>query len=134
MMKTKKFQTHYISKQFFSKNSSTSKKISIVPQIKKFKQMIKKKKQEIKNRPVSKNLPQKLSKNSPQKPQKRKNELPLPYQPKKKKIDSAIDSTILRKQTDELQIGSEAQRKTLPLITADSNNFKFFSFLVDKVM
>ena len=105
----------------------TSKKISIVPQIKKFKQMIKKKKQEIKNRPVSKNLPQKLSKNSPQKPQKRKNELPLPYQPKKKKIDSAIDSTILRKQTDELQIGSEAQRKTLPLITADSNNFKFFT-------
>merc|ERR1712082_267140 len=113
MMKTKKFQTHYISKQFFSKNSSTSKKISIVPQIKKFKQMIKKKKQEIKNRPVSKNFPQKLSKNSPQKPQKRKNELPLPYQPKKKKIDSSI----LRKQTDELLIGSEAQRKTLPLST-----------------
>ena len=34
----------------------TRKKISILPQIKKFKQIIKKKKHEIKNRPVSKNL------------------------------------------------------------------------------
>ena len=111
--------------------NKAKKKISILPQIKKFKQnLINKKYKFKKDSPVSEILfqkpqqnPQKSTENLSQKSQKRKNETVLQHQSKKQKIDSII----LRNQSEDMSIGSEEQRKKLPFTSTDSNNQELFT-------
>lgn len=100
--------------QVLKYKGKSTKKFSILTQIKRFKKDIARKKHDINTRHASINIPQK---------RKNKNILPLP-QPKKRKV---IDSTILRENNEEILIGSDAQRKTLPLTTSDSANIEYFT-------
>ena len=89
-----------------------NKKISLLPNIKKFKQNLNNGKYKVKE-----------NSSVPQKSLKRTNDKPLFHQAKKRKN---VDSTLLREQTEDLVIGSNAQRTNLPLPSADENDNIFF--------